>query len=281
LSVRAQSAVWEHSTAGGNTLVVLLRIADHADDYGIAWPGIDTPHGLSWSARCSRATVQRAITKLEEAGELQVFARNGETNVYLIRLPGLADVGEDAWQKLERLGVGGGRILTPVAPSREGGVATVLPEPKGEPSPTDTSLRSVSGDGVALALAHEPKTEHGKIAMKHLTPILGAASDGYAYNLRDEVEEAWTPAIQEARDSGVNPKAVGIAIAASYIHAITGEDVRSKDWGIIGRLVGSYGKLAIRGIEAAYMRAVDEGDGPAWIAYASATCKRLYEEREA
>ena len=64
--------------------------------------------------------MQRVIAKLESDGELQVFPRNGETNVYLIRLPGLVEAGSDAWEKLDRLGVGGGRILIPVAPSREG-----------------------------------------------------------------------------------------------------------------------------------------------------------------
>jgi hypothetical protein len=74
MSVRVQSKVWEHSRATGNTLIVLLKLADNCDDQGRnAWPSVSS---LSRYCRCSESTVHRAITELQQLGEL-VVVRNG------------------------------------------------------------------------------------------------------------------------------------------------------------------------------------------------------------
>jgi hypothetical protein len=75
MSVRVMSWVWEHSPAAGTDLLVLLAIADNADDSGgNAWPSIAT---LGRKCRISPRTVQRSIRKLELDGLLQVDEQGG------------------------------------------------------------------------------------------------------------------------------------------------------------------------------------------------------------
>lgn len=80
------SWVWEQSRAEGTDRLILLAIADSAnDDGGNAFPSIET---LSDKAKVSERTVQRSVRSLVLLGELQVIpnaGRNG-TNVYRVRM---------------------------------------------------------------------------------------------------------------------------------------------------------------------------------------------------
>lgn len=59
--------VWKHSRARGTQRLVLLSIADQANDDGEAWPSVG-----SLSQRClvAERQVQRAVVALIESGEL-------------------------------------------------------------------------------------------------------------------------------------------------------------------------------------------------------------------
>lgn len=69
MSVLASSWVWRYAQAGGTALIVLLAIADHADDDGFAFPSIAT---LARKARLDERTVQRIIRRLVDLGALQI-----------------------------------------------------------------------------------------------------------------------------------------------------------------------------------------------------------------
>ena len=93
MSVKAISAVWDHSESSGTALLRLLAIADSADHDGTnAWPSQGT---LATKTRLSRRTVQRKIGDLVTLGELAVVP--GPTHIrwdrrpngYEIRLPGM------------------------------------------------------------------------------------------------------------------------------------------------------------------------------------------------
>lgn len=74
MSIKIMNWVWEHSTAKGSELLLLLAIADTADDRGRnAFPSIST---LAGKTRMSRRTVQRLVVKLEADGHL-VLRREG------------------------------------------------------------------------------------------------------------------------------------------------------------------------------------------------------------
>jgi len=77
------SRVWAECDQSGTPLLVMLALADHADDAGVCWPGIDS---IARKARISRATAYRTLAALEGDGELDVEHRRGRglTNRYTL-----------------------------------------------------------------------------------------------------------------------------------------------------------------------------------------------------
>ena len=89
MSVRTISRVWEGSTHSGSELLMLLAIADFADDEGRAYPSIST-----LATKC-RTKPRYAIVLLEalgRSGELEIqkhkgpMGRGGRTNLYRVVL---------------------------------------------------------------------------------------------------------------------------------------------------------------------------------------------------
>ncbi len=81
-------AVWDHSRQDGNHLLVLLALADSANnDTFETWLKNET---LARKARCSVRRVQEILARLVADGEVQVKYNQGprRTNVYVIVLPG-------------------------------------------------------------------------------------------------------------------------------------------------------------------------------------------------
>ena len=83
MSIDVMSGVWKHSTNKGTALLVLLAIADHADENGLAWPGGAT---IGQRARIGSRAVITHIKKLEASGELAVYRREGMHNFYFVRV---------------------------------------------------------------------------------------------------------------------------------------------------------------------------------------------------
>lgn len=85
MSVRVSTWVWHETTAAGSDLLVLLALADCANDDGECFPGVEV---LVDKTRMSRATVFRRLDALEEGGLLERIRRgNRQSNVYRIRVP--------------------------------------------------------------------------------------------------------------------------------------------------------------------------------------------------
>lgn len=71
MSTAVVTWVFQHSQANGNDRLVLLAIADEADDDGSnSYPSVDR---ISAKARVNKRTCIRAIQRLEELGELVVI----------------------------------------------------------------------------------------------------------------------------------------------------------------------------------------------------------------
>lgn len=79
------SMVWEHSRQEGGALLVLLAIADFADDAGVAYPSVGV---LARKARLGVRQTQAAIQRLRLSGELAVTYNQGprRRNVYQVVL---------------------------------------------------------------------------------------------------------------------------------------------------------------------------------------------------
>lgn len=84
MSMEAMTEVWKHSPAKGATLLLLLAIADNANDAKLAWPSIDT---LAAKTRQTSTTVRSQLRKLEAAGLLERNERPGRSSMYRILTP--------------------------------------------------------------------------------------------------------------------------------------------------------------------------------------------------
>lgn len=85
MSIKVMTAVWNESMHRGSTLIVLLALADHASDDGVAWPGIER---LAELARLEVRQVQVILDHLAATGELYVLHNAGRsyTNLYLVTI---------------------------------------------------------------------------------------------------------------------------------------------------------------------------------------------------
>lgn len=84
MSVRVMSWVWDHSTSAGADRLVLLAIADSANDQGRdAYPSVTT---IARKAKMDKRTVQRSLRSLVAAGELAVAEFAGQNGTHRYRV---------------------------------------------------------------------------------------------------------------------------------------------------------------------------------------------------
>lgn len=89
MSVSAMSFVWKHSRQRGGSLLVLLALADFANDEGLCYPSMQT---LALKARVDERQARRIVAKLVKSGEASIEQRGGFSagrnlaNVYRVRV---------------------------------------------------------------------------------------------------------------------------------------------------------------------------------------------------
>ena len=86
MSVRVSEQVWKTSRQHGNPLLVLLALADFANDEGVAFPSVGT---LAKKARLGERAVHRIVSALVTSEELQIVRSPGRVNVYRIVINGV------------------------------------------------------------------------------------------------------------------------------------------------------------------------------------------------
>ena len=77
MSIKVMSRVWAHSQKKSGELLVMLALADFADDDGLCWPSIPV---LAQKARLTDRQVQYLLPKLVQSGELRIDRSNGGRN---------------------------------------------------------------------------------------------------------------------------------------------------------------------------------------------------------
>ena len=77
MSVKVMARVWAHSQTAGGELLVILALADFANDAGECWPSIPV---LGQKARLTPRQTRRILKKLEEAGEIRKSQSTGGRN---------------------------------------------------------------------------------------------------------------------------------------------------------------------------------------------------------
>jgi hypothetical protein len=128
MSIAIMTRVWSESQHKGSELLLLLAIADNANDQGVAYPSVRT---LAKKTRLSARQVKRLIKVVELSGELRVSYETGPRgcNEYAILLRG------DKMSPDE---------ITRCHPGSKGGDIAVSPKPNAEPKREEPF--SLSGD---------------------------------------------------------------------------------------------------------------------------------------
>jgi Helix-turn-helix domain len=87
MSIRVMTQVWQRARFAGGDLLVLLALADWANDEGCCWPSLVA---IAAKARLSKRQVCRVLAKLCEEGVLSRIAGKGRgcRSEYLINLNG-------------------------------------------------------------------------------------------------------------------------------------------------------------------------------------------------
>jgi hypothetical protein len=126
MSVKVSSKVWQGSRHKSGNLLVLLALADHADDEGFAWPGIPL---LARKARLSRRHTRRCLNQLVASGELDAIPQQAPSGgtLYNIRL-GTLDAGNMSD------GTSASEPVTPMSVSTDAGDRLPAPPYIQEPS---------------------------------------------------------------------------------------------------------------------------------------------------
>lgn len=119
MSIHVMSRVWAESSQEGGALLVLLAIADFANDDGVAWPGVPT---LARKSRLTDRQVQNVIAHLETEGEISIERGAGPRGTNIYKVGG------------EKISPGETAARQVVKPTSPGVVKPTSPEPSLEPS---------------------------------------------------------------------------------------------------------------------------------------------------
>lgn len=121
MSIKETSRVWETSKQDSTALLLLLSLADCADDWGHCWPGRKF---LAKHARCDIATVSRLVAKLIRDDELYAARQTGRGTHYVI-LCGLSPADQiDRRRKLDKLFPGSDILQLPPNQSSDSVITT-------------------------------------------------------------------------------------------------------------------------------------------------------------
>lgn len=161
--------VWDKATDVKRAdLLVLLSLADWANDDGVCWPSIER---LGSRARINRRNTYNALTRLEEAGWISRTSREGRSTIYTVHQP----VSEKTHPEPESVAsdIRGGVSVslatdvaqdTPTPESAQGGVAQDTP-----------GVSQATGGGVAQDTQNpkepsvEPSSSSGGTSQKVVT----------------------------------------------------------------------------------------------------------------
>lgn len=188
MSIRLMTQLWDNADPelSGSRLVIMLCLADHANDDGECWPSIER---LAKRARLHRQNVMVHLKELEAAGYISVKRIEGRHNSYVVYptsngiVTGNETVTRNASVTPTRnegvTGTSNGIVTPPVTPA--------LPEPsvnhqslnrqikrKGEPPPPPPAYASAtSGRDLATKLTKLNQT----LAPELRTPLADALLD--------------------------------------------------------------------------------------------------------
>jgi hypothetical protein len=129
MSNKILNRIWEDKTVkSSRDRLALLALGDQANDDGLCWPGLKS---IEKRMNCSRPTVVKAITHLENLGAITTFESHGESgrrsNHYIVKV-GMSDSDYDKALQQVKDKIGHSEAREPAEVSKP-----VLPPPVGKP----------------------------------------------------------------------------------------------------------------------------------------------------
>lgn len=133
MSIKTMSRVWESSSLGGTELLLLLAVADFANDGGEAWPSVAA---LAKKIRMSERNTRYLLKKIEGSGELEILKNRGPRGCNIFRVQILQGANLSGVQPVAVGGAMDGR----------GGVQPTAPEPSVNRQQPSTVVPGQAGD---------------------------------------------------------------------------------------------------------------------------------------
>lgn len=221
MSIKVMTWVWDHSPAAGTDLLMLLAIADQANDDGRdAWPSIKT---LAQRTRLDQRTVRRVLKRLVDAGHLVIKPGGGRrSNNYEIPMtcvnaelstplanghpgqnatPGALPVlpGQSARAARTQLRQGSPDTAAPSYPSSNRPLPLL---PRDEPTPRLHVLSGSNGGGGA-----DPKVIEVLTGLGPAWPLSPKQRRRLTPKVAEALESGWTTALL-IEHLGANPEGV-------------------------------------------------------------------------
>jgi hypothetical protein len=99
VSIRVMTAVWSEAPYEGGALLVLLAMADWADDCGYCWPSVRT---LAKKSRQTERNVRKCVGRMKRDGAISVKPNGGphSTNLYKIKFESFCEIKGQAEEEL-------------------------------------------------------------------------------------------------------------------------------------------------------------------------------------
>jgi len=132
MSIKVMTTVWTEAPYQGGALLILLAMADWADDNGYCWPSVRT---LARKSRQSERNVRKCLARMKGEGTISVETNAGphSTNRYQIKFRQFKDCGS-----LKRAALSSG--VNGVQPEQWGTEPLSLVPEGGERSSPNTSI---------------------------------------------------------------------------------------------------------------------------------------------
>ena len=178
MSIKVSTEVWRDSRHKSGNLLVMLVIADHADDEGKAWPGIPL---LARKARLSERHTRRCLNELLLSDELEILAEPAPSGGkwYQIRLDLLAP---------DNLSIetSASKDVTPVSGTtdiadRKTGNTYIVQEPSIEPSEESSNESSVQPKSEVNTIRSTPedRTKKKVLSSPNALGLISQPKDGF------------------------------------------------------------------------------------------------------
>jgi hypothetical protein len=286
MSVRVMAWVWEHSQARGSDRLVLLAIADNAnDDGGNAFPG----HAeLMRKTLLPRSTVYGCIERLIESGELERAepgGGRGRRTIYRVTMGNRPAVGpftipETIQEPSDQRDGLGAETVRDSDLNRPGSAAAYKEEPSENHQIAPTVLTpdgvpTSGGEVIPLRSNQAVQAANGTLSRLKAEVQAGKRS----WSLSEAAKAEWLALLDQVNTKPGPPQQFVIF----YLSANTGRDVRSFSdfhWKMAGQKVRRWRGLVLYGVDQAITHVEpDERDergyaGRPFWAYVERVCQR-------